>query len=167
MKNAYMKELGGFTLIELLVVVLIIGILAAVAVPQYEKAVWKSRAANMKVMLKGLVDAQEVYRLANGSYATDLQDLDLGFPENGELEASISNDNYSLTFSNVLFRSGPYAGSGFTYVHMSRALGVQNCIVCVENTFKTGDFCQKFFSGTLKRNVYGKRYFLLPEEACS
>ena len=48
----------GFTLIELLVVVLIVGILSAVAFPQYEKAVEKSRAAEAIVNGKAIVEAQ-------------------------------------------------------------------------------------------------------------
>lgn len=68
---------AGFTLIELLVVVLIIGILAAIALPQYQKAVWRSRATEVKVFAKNLADAQSVYRLDHSEYAQDFSELDI------------------------------------------------------------------------------------------
>ena len=70
----------AFTLIELLVVVLIIGILAAVALPQYQKAVIKSRVATILPTLASIIQAQELYYLSNGEYTDNAELMDLQPP---------------------------------------------------------------------------------------
>lgn len=67
----------GFTLIELLVVVLIIGVLASVALPQYQKAVAKARLAEFVIHARAVRDGLRMYSLANGSAATKVSDLDI------------------------------------------------------------------------------------------
>ena len=84
--NDYMAS-AGFTLIELLVVVLIIGILSAVALPQYTKAVEKSRATEALTMIRAAIQAEEAYYLANGEYTDDMEALDISIP---------STDNFYL-----------------------------------------------------------------------
>ena len=92
----------GFTLLELLVVVLIIGILASVALPQYQKAVKKARYMQSQVMCKTIVDAQEVYYLANGKYATNINELDISLPG---VDAPMERD----TFGHLYYNGGYFA----------------------------------------------------------
>ncbi len=75
-----MKNKNAFTLIELLVVVLIMGILASVAMPQYFIAVKKSRMMGYSSVSKSLKDAQEAHFMQKGSFAATLNDLSVDVP---------------------------------------------------------------------------------------
>ena len=68
---------SGFTLIELLVVVLIIGILASVALPQYQFSVDKTRAMTQYQNIQAIIKTEQVYKMANGYYTGDFELLDV------------------------------------------------------------------------------------------
>ena len=143
----------GFTLIELLVVVLIIGILAAVSVPQYKKAVEKSRIAQPLTLLKSVAQAGQAYYLANGTYPTSFSQLEVNIPwtetepwnkyaldtrSNGEWSIQIVNSSAETKAKGFLMGrlTGPYKGSGFMYYYEHYKASL-NQILCGER-YKNG-----------------------------
>jgi prepilin-type N-terminal cleavage/methylation domain-containing protein len=89
----------GFTLIELLVVVLIIGILAAIALPQYQRAVDKSRVVELITLTKAAAKAQDFHMLASGQRTHDWSLLDFELA-NSQI-SSYSMPNNSIQSGNI------------------------------------------------------------------
>ncbi len=174
---------NGFTLIELVVVILIIGILTAVALPQYEKAVWKSRAVQLQTAVKSISSAQEVYFLANGTYAVEYAQLDVDYNNLTKLNTHLStsssdavrgNDDFlivlnldnsgqTFSFTSGIFRKGPYARSGFMFLHYMPNETPR--LVCVEHeSLPEGNFCRKLFGSpsSFAGPWHSYRYYDLP-----
>ncbi|WP_428080409.1 type IV pilin protein [Candidatus Avelusimicrobium alvi] len=120
-----MQKNLGFTLIELLVVVLIIGILAAVALPQYEVAVEKARLAKVMPMVKSLKDSAEVYYMANGEYKDEASTLAIdGLP--GCTEEAVGHVSCPDSWFNMLTNTpGLYNVGGYSGKEGQARLGYQ------------------------------------------
>ncbi len=69
------RNTAGFTLIELMIVVLVIGILAAIAIPKFQTSKGKAYASTLKADLRNLATAQEAYFYENSVYSTTTTDL--------------------------------------------------------------------------------------------
>ena len=175
----------GFTLIELLVVVLIIGILASIAVPQYRRSVWKAKAANMLALARKMVQAEEMYKLANGDITSELSALDIGFdslPEktgcygwagfHGEEDSCRRNDDFevglvkyiSRWFVHARIRRGPYSGLYVIYTFSDTSfIGVPGRTFACQGGRDQTDKCKEIFSTTGRGGAgyYGDPVYLL------
>ena len=88
-----MKKQHGFTLVELLIVIIIIGILAMMAVPQYQKMVDKAKIAEAKSNLNAIANAIYLYHVEHGHYSAATGGSDGVTTIPPELDIDISSSN--------------------------------------------------------------------------
>lgn len=128
----------GFTLIELLVVVLIIGILSAVAFPQYQTAVDKATVSRVMPLARAVKNAQELFYLANGHYALQWDELGDSFlPAEMSISGAVaSEDDFYIAMGAV---------SPYLYVYL-RKIPVSVVFYYDQSGGKGKTFCYAYTS---------------------
>lgn len=101
-----MKKQQGFTLIELMIVVAVIGVLSAIAIPQYQKYVAKAEVASALATLTGLKTNIEAYTIENGIFPPNADLEELGAPEEMDLGV-ISLSGHDGNQGNLAFTFNP------------------------------------------------------------
>jgi type II secretion system protein G len=121
MQKSLKEKDQGFTLIELLVVIVIIGILAAIAIPIFLNQQKKGVDAGVKSDMKQLADLEETYYVDNTAYTTDKTKLD-GFKQTD------AANSYTITLDEggYCIEGTSTKGSGGKFYYDSLAGGLSN-----------------------------------------
>ena len=107
MKRKIMNKLDGFTLVEILIVVVIVGILAAIAIPTYYSYVQKGYASDAKVQIQNMVKSAEIFRNETGDYPGGWEEMEeqgyIDIPQSvknkWDFEISLDEDGVGGTIS--------------------------------------------------------------------
>ena len=179
----------GFTLIELLVVVLMIGVLAAVALPQYQKAVIRSRSTQALTLIKTIGQAVEMYYDEYGKNPTQFAELPIVLPaqfktcpntsiwffdcrQSEEWSVKILRESgYNGVITLSYTGNGPYKGMGLAYIprhHITAAATRGNVgkVMCIEAGYNehpkiTGRYCTPFLNGRDRRTTGGYHWYVV------
>jgi len=183
-----MKNNKGFTLVEMMVVVVIIGILVAIALPQYRRTIERSKAAQALTLLKAIEQAYKFAYLKNGTRPKTFDELDVEIPwpktssflgynwddakEGPDWVAEIEvRDNYTLLYMHR--KTGRYKGAGFLIPfdlpQWQAVNGIPLCFErhsCTNNPYDDsslaeGEYCQGIMQGEFaKLDQCSRAYYL-------
>ena len=147
-----MKKMNykGFTLIEVLVVVLIIGILAAVALPQYKKAVEKTKVSEALMNTQIILDSMQRFLLKNGGFPSenvefkDFADVDLSGGEWNDKSYITKDFEYYYPFCGSTFCSVEIYKHGYTYTLLPIVNEEETIKVCYTEETDIGRYICKY-----------------------